>query len=32
MAAGLLEAEKKLKRVPGYTNMKKLITALHRPA
>jgi len=30
MAAGLLEAEKKLKRVPGYTNMKKLIAALKK--
>jgi putative transposase len=30
MAAGLLEAERKLRRVPGYTNMKKLIQALQK--
>jgi putative transposase len=28
MAAGLLEAEKKLRRIPGYTNLKLLIKAL----
>lgn len=28
MAAGLLEAEKNLRRLPGYTNMKQLIQAL----
>lgn len=28
MAAGLLEAEKNLRRIPGYTNMKRLIQAL----
>lgn len=30
IAAGLLEAEKNLRRVPGYTNMKKLIQALQK--
>lgn len=30
MAAGLLEAETRLRRVPGYTNMKKLIEALQK--
>lgn len=30
LAAGLLEAERKLRRVPGYTNIKKLTQALHR--
>jgi len=30
MAAGLLEAETRLRRVPGYTNMKKLIKALQK--
>ena len=28
MATGLLEAEKKLRRIPGYTNLKQLIKAL----
>jgi transposase-like protein len=30
LAAGLLEAEKNLKRVPGYTNMKRLMQALQK--
>jgi len=30
IAAGLLEAEKSLRRIPGYTNMKKLIESLER--
>ena len=30
MAAGLLEAEKKLRRIPGYTGIKKLIAALNQ--
>jgi len=30
LATGLLEAEKKLRRIPGYTNLKKLSEALKR--
>lgn len=30
LAAGLLEAEKKLRRIPGYTNLKKLKAAIGR--
>lgn len=30
LATGLLEAEKKLRKIPGYTNLKKLSTALGR--
>jgi putative transposase len=29
MAAGLLEAEKNLRRIPGYTNLKELTKTLH---